>query len=60
MSTPQMHSSMAETQAAQTRMALVIAGIGVGCLVAAGAILWWREGDKLFSDGLITALMRCF
>jgi hypothetical protein len=29
-------------------------------IVAAGILLWWREGDKLFSDGLILAMMRCF
>ncbi len=29
-------------------------------IIAAGALLWWREGDRLFSDGLIMAMMRCF
>ena len=33
-----------------------------GCcaLVAAGLLLWWREGDRLFTDGLIAALIACF
>jgi Co/Zn/Cd efflux system component len=29
-------------------------------MIAGGLLLWWREGEKLFTDGLITALMRCF
>jgi hypothetical protein len=46
--------------AMQTRLALAMAAVGIGLFVAAGALLWWREGDKLFTDGLVTALMRCF
>jgi hypothetical protein len=34
---------------------------GGGCaLLAAGLLLWWREGDKLFTDGLIAAIVACF
>ena len=35
-------------------------GAGLVCLIGAGALLWWREGDRLFTDGLVSALMRCF
>jgi uncharacterized membrane protein YhhN len=30
------------------------------CFVAAGALLWLREGERLFTDGLIAAIARCF
>jgi hypothetical protein len=34
---------------------------GAGALMtAAGGLLWWREGERLFTDGLIAAIMRCF
>ena len=29
---------------------------GAGLLLLAGLILWWREGDRLFTDGLIAAI----
>ena len=29
-------------------------------LLAAGLLLWWREGDRLFTDGLIAAIIACF
>ena len=31
-----------------------------GCLVGAGLLLWAREGERLFTDGLIAAIARCF
>jgi hypothetical protein len=31
-----------------------------GCLVGAGLLLWLREGERLFTDGLIAAIARCF
>ena len=31
-----------------------------GLFVVAGALLWAREGEKLFTDGLIAAIARCF
>lgn len=37
----------------------LIAGGGFA-LVGAGLLLWWREGDRLFTDGLIAALIACF
>jgi hypothetical protein len=30
------------------------------CLLLAGGLLWWRDGDRLFTDGLISAIARCF
>ncbi len=29
-------------------------------MLGAGALLWLREGEKLFTDGLIAAIARCF
>ncbi|MCU0885130.1 MAG: hypothetical protein MUC44_09295 [Beijerinckiaceae bacterium] len=31
-----------------------------GCMVGAGLLLWVREGERLFTDGLIAAIARCF
>lgn len=39
---------------------LKLLGAGALLMVAAGALLWWREGEKLFTDGLIAAMARCF
>lgn len=39
--------------------ALLGCGAG-GLMVLAGLLLWWREGDRLFTDGLIAAIARCF
>lgn len=33
---------------------------GAALLVAAGLLLWLREGDRLFTEGLIAAIMGCF
>lgn len=33
---------------------------GFGFLLLAGLLLWWREGDRLFTDGLIAAILACF
>ncbi|MCX7325642.1 MAG: hypothetical protein NTZ14_14685 [Hyphomicrobiales bacterium] len=30
------------------------------CFVGAGLLLWVREGERLFTDGLIAAIARCF
>lgn len=42
------------------RPGLWLLGGGFGLLLAAGLLLWWREGDRLFTDGLIAALLACF
>ncbi len=28
--------------------------------IGAGVLLWVREGERLFTDGLIAAIARCF
>jgi hypothetical protein len=38
---------------------LLLAGGALGLLLT-GLLLWWREGDRLFTDGLIAALVACF
>src|SRR3954452_22303792 len=35
-------------------------GAAVGCVVAAGILLWSRHGDAVFSDMVLTALAWCF
>jgi hypothetical protein len=42
------------------RFGLWLLGGGFGLLLFAGLLLWWREGDRLFTDGLIAALLACF
>lgn len=41
---------------------LVLAmGLGsVAMLLGAGGLLWWRDGERLFTEGLISAIARCF
>lgn len=43
-----------------SRVGLWLLGGGFGLLLLAGLLLWWREGDRLFTDGLIAALLACF
>ena len=43
-----------------SRLGLWLLAAGFGLLLAAGLLLWWREGDRLFTDGLIAALLACF
>ena len=33
---------------------------GAGLFLAAGLLLWLREGDRLFTEGLIAAIAGCF
>ena len=51
-----------DTQGASpaSRLGLWLLAGGFGLLLAAGLLLWWREGDRLFADGLISALLACF
>ncbi len=42
------------------RAGLWLGGGAAMLFVAAGGLLWWREGEKLFTDGLIAAVLRCF
>ncbi len=43
-----------------SRAALLLLGGGAVLLLLGGLLLWWREGDKLFTDGLIAAIVACF
>lgn len=42
------------------RLALSVAAAAALCLVAAGALLWWREGDAVFASLVTAALAWCF
>lgn len=42
------------------RGALMLLGGGGIALLLAGILLWWREGSRLFTDGLIAAIVACF
>ncbi|MGX1790421.1 hypothetical protein ACWIGM_26985 [Bosea sp. NPDC055332] len=55
--TPQIET---EGAAPASRLGLWLLAGGFGLLLAAGLLLWWREGDRLFTDGLIAALLACF
>ena len=43
-----------------SRLGLALLAGGALTLVLAGLLLWWREGDRLFTDGLIAAIVACF
>lgn len=43
-----------------SRAVLWLLAGGAGLLLLAGLLLWWREGDRLFTDGLIAAILACF
>lgn len=45
---------------APSRLGIALLVGGALTLVAAGLLLWWREGDRLFTDGLIAAIVACF
>ena len=45
---------------AQPNSARLLALGTCALLVVAGALLWMREGEKLFTDGLMAALINCF
>ena len=50
-----------ETEAgSSSRTGLVLLGGGFFALLLAGLLLWWREGHRLFTDGLIAAIVACF
>lgn len=43
-----------------SRLGLALLVGGALALLGAGLLLWRREGDKLFTDGLIAAIVACF
>lgn len=46
--------------AAPSRMGIALLAGGAVALLLTGLLLWWREGDRLFTDGLIAAIVACF
>lgn len=43
-----------------SRLGFMLIGGGFFALFLTGLLLWWREGDRLFTDGLIAAIVACF
>lgn len=54
-----MHTE-AQDERPAARLGLWLLAGGFGFLLLAGLLLWWREGDRLFTDGLIAAILACF
>ncbi len=52
-------SDASEPQTHNTGARWLLAGTA-SCFVGAGLLLWVREGERLFTDGVIAAIMRCF
>ena len=50
----------AQDERPAARLGLWLLAGGFGLLLLAGLLLWWREGDRLFTDGLIAAILACF
>lgn len=50
----------ADAEQPASRLGLTLLAGGAVALLLAGLLLWWREGDKLFTDGLIAAIVACF
>jgi len=48
------------TDAASSRLGIALLCGGALTLFLAGMLLWWREGARLFTDGLIAAIVACF
>lgn len=46
--------------AAPSRLGIALLAGGALALLLTGLLLWWREGDRLFTDGLIAAIVACF
>lgn len=47
-------------EAPPSRIGIALLSGGAFALLAAGLLLWWREGERLFTDGLIAAIVACF
>lgn len=56
----QLHEQPEQDAAPPSRMAIALLGGGALALLLTGLLLWWREGDRLFTDGLIAAIVACF
>jgi hypothetical protein len=53
------HSSEPDA-APPSRMGIMLLAGGAFALLLTGLLLWWREGDRLFTDGLIASIVACF
>ena len=53
-------STLNEHHGTAGSLGLRIAVGAVLCLVAAGAILWWQQGDAVFASMITAALAWCF
>jgi hypothetical protein len=51
---------LAPAAAPSSSLAIRLLAGGAGLFVAAGLLLWFREGDRLFTEGLIAAIAGCF
>lgn len=49
-----------EQAVAPSRAGVLLLVGGAFSLLLAGLLLWWREGDRLFTDGLIATIIACF
>lgn len=49
-----------EAGAGNVRLVFGLVGGGFLAFLGAGLLLWWRDGEQLFTDGLISAIARCF
>jgi hypothetical protein len=48
-------------EARSQRRAILFLSTGTFALLGlAGGLLWWRDGERLFTEGLISAIARCF
>ncbi len=45
---------------ASGRFGWVLVAVAVLCLVAAGGLMWWRQGDAVFGSLVTAALAWCF
>jgi len=42
------------------RLGPILVAVAVTCLVGAGALMWWRQGDVVFASLVTSALAWCF
>lgn len=47
-------------EVAASRGGILLLVGGALALLLAGLLLWWREGSRLFTDGLIASIVACF
>ena len=56
----QVHDETEPQPVAPSRAGILMLCGGALGLLGAGLLLWWREGDRLFTDGLIASIVACF